>query len=32
VSTGFVARAHQRFAEQLAAAGFDEAMTAALAA
>jgi hypothetical protein len=32
VSTGFVARAHERFAERLDAAGFDEAMTAALAA
>ena len=32
VSTGFVARAHQRFAERLEQAGFDEAMAAALAA
>jgi transposase len=32
VSTGFVARAHERFAERLDAAGFDEAMSAALAA
>ena len=32
VSTGFVARAHERFAEMLAAAGFDEAMIAALRA
>lgn len=30
VSTGFVARAHERFADLLAAAGFDQAMTAAL--
>jgi transposase IS66 family protein len=32
VSTGFVARAHERFAERLAAAGFDDVMEAALAA
>lgn len=32
VSTGFVARAHERFAERLDAAGFDEAMVSALAA
>jgi transposase len=32
VSAGFVARAHERFADGLAAAGFDEAMTAALRA
>jgi hypothetical protein len=32
VSTGFVARAHERFADMLAAAGFDEAMIAALRA
>ncbi|HET8682214.1 MAG TPA: transposase, partial [Micromonosporaceae bacterium] len=32
VSTGFVARAHERLAEALAAAGFDEAMRDALAA
>ena len=32
VSTGFVARAHERFAQRLAAAGFDQAMIAALAA
>ncbi|HEY0808236.1 MAG TPA: IS66 family transposase [Pseudonocardiaceae bacterium] len=32
VSTGFVARAHERFAQRLDAAGFDEAMIAALAA
>lgn len=32
VSTGFVARAHERFADLLAAAGFDEAMIAALRA
>lgn len=32
VSTGFVARAHERFADRLAAAGFDAAMTAALRA
>jgi hypothetical protein len=31
VSSGFVARAHERFAERLAAAGFDEAMRDALA-
>jgi hypothetical protein len=31
VSTGFVARAHERLTEKLAAAGFDEAMIAALA-
>ena len=30
MSTGFVARAHERFADVLAAAGFDEAMAAAL--
>ena len=30
VSTGFVARAHERFADLLATAGFDEAMIAAL--
>lgn len=29
VSTGFVARAHERLTEKLAAAGFDEAMSAA---
>jgi transposase len=32
VSAGFVARAHERFADLLAAAGFDEAMIAALRA
>lgn len=32
VSVGFVARAHARFADRLAQAGFDEAMCAALAA
>jgi transposase len=32
VSTGFVARAHRRFAERLETAGFDEAMAAALSA
>jgi transposase len=32
VSTGFVARALQRFAQRLGAAGFDEAMTTALRA
>lgn len=32
VSTGFVARAHERFADLLAAGGFDEAMIAALRA
>ena len=32
VSTGFVARAHERFAERLDAAGFDDAMSVALAA
>jgi transposase len=32
VSTGFVARAHERLAEALERAGFDEAMRAALAA
>jgi transposase len=32
VSTGFVARAHERFADLLATAGFDEAMIAALRA
>jgi transposase len=32
VSTGFVARAHERFAERLDAAGFDQAMASALAA
>lgn len=32
VSTGFVARALERFAQRLAAAGFDEAMTQALRA
>ena len=32
VSTGFVARAHERFADRLDAAGFDQAMIAALAA
>jgi transposase len=32
VSTGFVARALERFAQHLAAAGFDEAMTEALRA
>lgn len=32
VSTGFVARAHARFAQRLEQAGFDEAMRAALAA
>jgi hypothetical protein len=32
VSTGFVARALERFAQRLAAAGFDEAMTTALRA
>lgn len=32
VSTGFVARAHERFADMLTAAGFDEAMIAALRA
>ena len=32
VSTGFVARAHARFADRLAAASFDAAMSAALAA
>jgi transposase len=32
VSTGFVARAHERFADTLDAAGFDEAMIAALRA
>lgn len=32
VSAGFVARAHERFADVLARAGFDEAMTAALRA
>jgi len=31
VSTGFVARAHERLTEKLTAAGFDEAMIAALA-
>jgi len=31
VSSGFVARAHERFAEKLTAAGFDEAMRDALA-
>ena len=31
VSTGFVARAHERFADRLAEAGFDEAMRSALA-
>ena len=31
VSTGFVARAHERFAERLQAAGFDDAMSSALA-
>jgi transposase len=31
VSSGFVARAHERFAERLTAAGFDEAMRDALA-
>ena len=30
VSTGFVARAHERFAERLEAAGFDDAMRSAL--
>jgi len=32
VSTGFVARAHERFADLLATAGFDQAMIAALRA
>lgn len=32
VSSGFVARAHERFAQRLEAAGFDDAMSAALAA
>lgn len=32
VSSGFVARAHERFDQRLLAAGFDEAMTAALRA
>ncbi len=32
VSTGFVARAHERFASGLEQAGFDEAMRRALAA
>lgn len=32
VSTGFVARAHERFADLLAAGGFDQAMIAALRA
>jgi len=32
VSTGFVARAHERFADLLAQGGFDEAMVAALRA
>jgi hypothetical protein len=32
VSTGFVARAHERFADLLASGGFDEAMIAALRA
>jgi hypothetical protein len=32
VSTGFVARAHERFADMLAKAGFDQAMIAALRA
>ena len=32
VSTGFVARAHERFADLLAQGGFDEAMIAALRA
>ena len=32
VSTGFVARAHERFADLLAEAGFDDAMIAALRA
>jgi hypothetical protein len=32
VSTGFVARALERFAQRLAAAGFDDAMTTALRA
>jgi hypothetical protein len=31
VSSGFVARAHERFAERLEAAGFDDAMSWALA-
>jgi hypothetical protein len=31
VSTGFVARAHERFADRLDAAGFDDAMRPALA-
>jgi transposase len=30
VSAGFVAKAHQRFADKLASAGFDEAMKTAL--
>jgi transposase len=30
VSTGFVARSHERFAERLQAAGFDDAMSSAL--
>jgi len=32
VSSGFVARAHERFAQRLEAAGFDDAMSTALAA
>jgi hypothetical protein len=32
VSTGFVARAHERFADRLDAVGFDDAMRCALAA
>ncbi|MFG2045022.1 hypothetical protein [Dactylosporangium sp. NPDC048998] len=32
VSAGFVARAHERFADLLAAGGFEEAMIAALRA
>src|SRR3979411_3487043 len=31
VSSGFVARAHERFAERLQAAGFDDALSSALA-
>ncbi|MGH3782538.1 MAG: IS66 family transposase [Pseudonocardiaceae bacterium] len=31
VSTGFVSRAHERFAQRLEAAGFDDAMSSALA-
>ena len=30
VSSGFVARSHERFAERLQAAGFDDAMSLAL--